>query len=143
MVAALFWILLVAAAVSIALNGDRAARQFLIWIFLATASTAYVDLYASAVDSAYGHLIIDSLLLALALRCAVTQPVYWPIWFAGFQMITVTTEVAQLVMAGPLPTMYADLAGFWAAPALVTMAIGTAKDRRLNVVSGYSRAPRN
>jgi hypothetical protein len=136
MVAALFWILLVAAAVSIALNGDRAARQFMIWIIFATAGTAYVDLYASAADSAYGHLIIDSLLLALALRYVLTQPVYWPIWFAGFQLITVTTELAQLVMPGPLPTMYADLAGFWAAPALVTMAIGTAKDRGFYLVSG-------
>ena len=130
MIAGLFWVLLIASALLIAINGNPTARGFLVWVVLASASTAAVDLYASASVAPYCYLIVDGMLLLIAFRHVVTQPVYWPIWFAGFQSITVASELARLILPGPLPAMYANVAGFWAVPALVTMAVGTAKDRK-------------
>jgi hypothetical protein len=130
-----FWILLISAGLLICINGPAVARRFLGLIILASIGTAAVDLLVSAALAPYAYLTIDGLLLIAAVIYVLKERVFWPMWFAGFQMIAVVSHSARLILSGPIPAMYAQLAGFWAVPALISMAIGTVMDRRAGLAA--------
>lgn len=125
-----YWLIFLSAAVVVAMNGSRSARRFLGALLLATLATLAVRFTLDESQAAFGYLIIDIGLLLLVLGLALRLDVFWPMWFAGFQLITVASEFGRIILPGPVATFYGDLAGFWAVPALLSMAIGTVKDRQ-------------
>lgn len=135
LMALMFWLVLLSAGLIVAINGSRDARLFLLAILLTTAATAMVDLYGDKAVAGRTYFGIDLVLLAISIFYVVRLGVFWPIWFAGFQAITVMSEFARLALSGPIPTMYANVAAFWAVPALVTMAIGVLLDRRNGLIA--------
>jgi hypothetical protein len=135
LVAIAFWALILSSGLLIWINGSRSARQFLGLILLASLATAAIELCQIFPFKEYLYFFIDTFLLIAALKYVLKESVFWPVWFAGFQLISVTSDLTRLILSGPIPSgpipeLYEDLAGFWAAPALVTMAIGTFRDRR-------------
>jgi hypothetical protein len=129
-IAILFWVFLLSAAGLIAFSGTWISRGFLALIFAATVATAGVRLLVPASHVAIGYLAVDATLLLAALVLVAKLDVFWPIWFGGFQSITVLTEIGRLLLPGEVPAIYGDLAGFWAAPAMIAMAVGISLDRR-------------
>ena len=130
LVAIAFWALLLSSGLLIWINGSRSARQFLGLILLVSLATAAIDIYPNFSSKIYAYLLIDTFLLIAALRYVLKESVFWPVWLAGFQLISVTSHLTRLILPSLVPEMYENLAGFWAAPALVAMAIGTYRDRR-------------
>ena len=130
-----FWALLLSAGILIVFSGDRPARKFLGAILAATMLTLVVDLSFAGAVAPLAYLAIDGVLLGVAGWYVLKIDAFWPIWFAGFQLITVASEVARLAFSGAIPEMYANVAGFWAIPALLTMAVGVMRDRRQDRLS--------
>lgn len=80
------------------------------------------NLYLFAVDAAF-----FLTLYALALRSRR----YWPIWFAGFQLLAVASHFSVVALPDIDRKIYRGLETVWAVPMLVTMVIGITKDRRI------------
>ena len=128
-IALAFWISLLSAGALIALSASRPAQFFFCAILGATALTAISDLSLSQEALGYAYIAIDSALLAIALLFVMKSRSYWPIWFSGFQSITVASEVAKITHSGMQVGMYLDVAGFWSIPALIFMVVGVNLDR--------------
>lgn len=128
-IALAFWISLLSAGALIALSASRPAQFFFCAILGATALTAISDLSLSQEALGYAYIAIDSALLAIALLFVMKSSSYWPIWFSGFQSITVASEVAKITHSGMQVGMYLDVAGFWSIPALIFMVVGVNLDR--------------
>jgi hypothetical protein len=79
--------------------------------------------------------IVDGVLLAVVIHTAIRSSAYWPIWFCGFQAISVATGLASFVSPGRLPLLYTNFAGFWAIPALIAVVIGITLDRRAQLAN--------
>ena len=74
-------------------------------------------------------LVIDCALLAAITAVALRSPRHWPVWFAGFQLAAVMFGLAALAQPGGSTSIYHTLAGFFAIPALLSMALGLFLDR--------------
>lgn len=126
-----FWLFLLATVVIVWINGDFEARLFSVIVVGASVLTALAmattrgQLHTDAVFA------VDGVLLILVLVFVYRSHSYWPIWFAGFQTITVATELARHVFPNAIPVLYGNAAAFWSIPALATMAAAVVKDRRL------------
>lgn len=131
-VATSFWALLLSGGVLITLSGDRPAQRFLGAILAATILTAITDIFLPKTFESYAYLMVDAMLLIIVLYYVMQLENYWPIWFAGFHSIAVASQISRLAHAGPLPSIYVDLAGFWSVPALLAMVIGVYLDGRLS-----------
>lgn len=128
-IALAFWISLLSAGALIALSASRPAQFFFCAILGATALTAISDLRLSQEALWYSYLAIDSSLLAISLYLVMKSSSYWPIWFSGFQSITVASELAKITHSGMEVGIYLDVAGFWSIPALIFMVVGVHLDR--------------
>ncbi len=128
-IALAFWLSLLSAGALIALSGSRPAKLFFCAILAATALTTISDMSLTRETLGYAYLAIDSLLLAIAFYFVIKSSSYWPIWFSGFQSITVASELAKITHSGMQVGIYLDVAGFWSIPALISMVVGVNLDR--------------
>lgn len=123
-----FWLFLLCAYAIVWINGDREARIFINFVLLAAILTAL----AMAVTAGNLHALvvfaIDTALLIAALMFVGRSRYYWPIWFAGFQTITVASELARQLFPHHIPSLYGAMASFWAIPAVGCMTIAIVKD---------------
>jgi hypothetical protein len=133
-VAVTFWAFLLSGGVLVALSGDRPAQRFLGAILIATLLTGATDLMIAKVIAPFAYLAIDASLLGLAIYFVVMIDRFWPVWFAGFQTITVASELSRLIFSGLSPERYADVGGFWAVPAFLSMVAGVTLDRRISTM---------
>jgi hypothetical protein len=78
----------------------------------------------------YPLFVVDGIYLAALYALAVLSRRFWPIWSAGFQLLSVLTHVATLLDPFTPPQLYRALESFWALPILITMVIGVSLDRR-------------
>ena len=58
---------------------------------------------------------------------------YWPLWVAGFHLITLTTHLATFAAPNYAFRVYFGLATIWAVPKLLVLAYGVELDRRAEV----------
>jgi hypothetical protein len=75
-------------------------------------------------------LISDSIYLIGVAVIAYRTRKYWPIWSAGFMLLTVLAHAGPLLDPTSNPRIYRALESVWAVPMLITMVIGIAMDRR-------------
>ena len=132
-IALLFWVVLITSLLLVMSFGSRGAKAFAGLLVLATIATGIVKSQMETSQSAIAYAAIDGLVLLVAGFMLVRSQAYWPIWFCGFQLITVASEVTRLITPSALPSMYANMAGFWSVPALMTMAIGVYRDRAVQL----------
>lgn len=109
------------------LAGDRHDREGVFWIAAAIIGTLLVQVKAASDIQMVLILIIDAALLFAMVSLALRSTRYWPIWFAGFHLLTVTANVA-LVVFGEID-MLRLIAAFFGTPAILSMVIGIFLDR--------------
>jgi hypothetical protein len=126
-----FWLFLLCAYAIVWINGDREARIFVNLVLLAAILTALAMVLTRGNAHALTVFAIDAALLAAALFFVGRSRSYWPIWFAGFQSITVASELARQLFPHQIPSLYGAMASFWAIPALLSMTVAVVRDNRL------------
>ena len=88
-------------------------------------------------------LIIDCALFAAITAVALRSPRHWPVWFAGFQLAAVMFGLAALLWPTKNAAIYHTLAGFFAIPALLAMALGLFRDRLAEARDRNTSPPRH
>lgn len=126
-----FWVFLLSACAIMFLFGQRDEQRFVFAVVAATLSTFVVNGVWGITTALPFVAIIDVALWIFALAYVARTDRYWPIWFAGFHLNTIATEVGSILFPGALPGLYSNLAGAWALPALGAAAYGVMKDRKL------------
>ena len=84
---------------------------------------------AGADGSGVMVLAIDFALFLLMTAAALRSSRHWPVWFSGFQLAAVLLGVTALLWPVEKQGIYRTLAGFFAIPALLSMALGLYLDR--------------
>jgi hypothetical protein len=117
-------------------RGGRVAQQALGIFALAYGVAIYLD-WPFAGDAQPGWRTLNILALAASTAAflgfyalAIGSRRYWPVWWAGFQLVTVILHLAWSAGLLRSPDLYRGLAFAWALPMLLLMAVGTARDRR-------------
>lgn len=126
--AIIFWIFLLASFLIIGVRGRAAERLFLLAMLAATVATWLIDAEVGINSAARWVVLVDVGLLLIALGYVVTLDRYWPIWFAAFQLISVTTEIAQLLFPNAVPGIYETAARFWSLPAIASIVVAVILD---------------
>ncbi|MCA1748597.1 MAG: hypothetical protein ABR601_07250 [Parasphingopyxis sp.] len=77
--------------------------------------------------------LVDLALMIGLYLLAMHSRRYWPLWVAGFHLITMTTHLATLAAPTYAVKVYFGLATFWAVPELLIIAFGVELDRRAGI----------
>ncbi|MHB9879927.1 hypothetical protein ACSMXM_09715 [Pacificimonas sp. ICDLI1SI03] len=123
---ALYWLALIICGIYVLKRGGSLERRVL-WLLVCM---SVLSVLVSMMDdnrfhsTGYGLLALDLLLLAILMRIALTSARYWPIWAAGFHMISVITHLAVMAVPDLVPTAYALVQGLWAYPVFASLALG-------------------
>ena len=138
MVGIFFSILLLGSCAYAWLAGGREAR----WITALIISAAVLSVPASYLDHGWSRthlpvLGVDLLLLVGLIAMALRSKSYWPLWMAGFHLISVATHAATIAQPQLKPLIYFALQSFWSLPLLLVMVGGIMLDRR----AGLPRTP--
>lgn len=129
-VAGLFWAFLLTSCALMAAYGGIQERAFIGFVGLAVVATSSLNSIYGVSQALQLVMLIDLALLAISGWFIITTDKYWPIWFTGFHLNTIATEVASMTFPGELPGLYVNLAGVWALPALGLAAYGCLLDHR-------------
>jgi len=105
------------------------------WISTMLVFAAFGSLPASWIDYAWRQtqvpvLLLDTVLLVALVSVALRSRRGWPLWMAGFHLISVATHVATLIAPGLRPITYFAMQAFWSLPVLMVMVGGIMLDRR-------------
>ena len=73
---------------------------------------------------------VDLITFALAAWLALRSDRHWPMWFAGFCLVGVMTHLAVAALPNFKSLAYSLSQGFWAYPAMLSLALGTWQHRR-------------
>lgn len=84
-------------------------------------------------DSIWPVILVDTWLLCGLCWVAMRTNRYWPLWVAGFHIITMTAHLAALISPSFTARVYFGLATMWAIPKLLVILIGVAQDRRFGI----------
>lgn len=131
MFALIFWLFLVAAFLVVAINGRAPERLFLAFVLAATLATFALNSIYGITAALDKIMLVDAALLLVACAYVALIDRFWPIWFAGFQLTTVATELAKIIFPDAVPGVYESAAGLWGLLALGSMAFAVTLDHRL------------
>lgn len=131
MIDILFSVLLFGSCAYAWFAGGREGR----WIAIMLLAAALLSVPASYLDYRWSGthlpvLSVDVLLLAGLVSVALRSRRYWPLWMAGFHLISVSTHAATIAQPGLKPIIYFAMQSFWSLPLLLVMAGGIMLDRR-------------
>lgn len=125
----LVWMLLALCSIYAAVVGGMAGRVGAALNVGATVATLFAQ---DAMPWSQTHipvLIVDVLLMAALFALAMKSQVYWPIWAAGFHLITVTGHAATLIAPDFRSSLYYYFNGMWAIFVQMAMVWGITLDR--------------
>ena len=128
----LFLLMLVASIVFAARSGGTTERKGAA-IMLIGAVGSYIAALAS---QAYwsrpetGIFVVDLAVLVGMIWLSLTSDRLWTLWATASQVIGVATHVAMMIDHRVVPRAYALAQPFWAYPALLSLACGTAAYRK-------------
>lgn len=130
----LFWSLTIIGCLYAALLGSRDGR----WAALLITSASLLSIPAALLSGGWARtehalFTVDALLLVGLLTLAMKSDRYFPIWMAGFQLISVLTHLSTLMAPDFAPKIYRALGSLWAMPITVSMMWGIYLDRRNNL----------
>lgn len=117
-----------------ALFGGRDGR----WVALVYISAVALTVPAQMLQRSWGDthwpvFLVDLCLFLGLYGIAMRSRHYWPVWMAGFHLITMTTHLASAVAPSFAAKVYFGLATFWAVPKLLIILIGVSLDRRAGI----------
>lgn len=145
MLPALYWTMLFAILLYALFKGGKEHRIAAVGCVVATLATR---LLRGQDDSLYsnvevGVLFVDAALFALFLAIALRSQRFWPLWVAGFHLVTVTAHGLRAMKVDLIPTAYALAVQFWSYPVLlcIAIAIWRAERRRLAAAHAATQTP--
>lgn len=132
MLPSLFWTLLLGIWVYAFARGAIEHRIAAAGCVVATLATS---LLRSPHETKYEHvelgvLAVDVLLFALFLAIALRSQRFWPLWVAGFHLVTVTAHAIRALKFDLIPAAYAVAVQFWSYPVLLCIGIAVWRYRR-------------
>lgn len=134
LVALLFWALTLLCCGFAAAYGGLAGRQIAVATILGVAATSLATLDENSwLGPQVPALIVDAALFAALLWIAHRADRWFPIWFAGLQLVAVASHFGSIVAPGFAPKVYFLLQGFWALPMYLSLVTGVALDRRAGI----------
>jgi hypothetical protein len=131
LITVLVWMLLALCSVYAAVVGGTTGRigaALNVGGTLATWFAQYAGLWS---QTHFQVLIIDVLMMAALYALAIKSRVYWPIWAAGFHLITVTGHAATLITPDFRSSLYYYFNGMWAIFVQMAMVWGITLDRMM------------
>jgi hypothetical protein len=129
-IAGAYWAFLVTSLVILYWNGSKDGRTLVIACTVATGLTFFANFLFGFKESYLYIFLIDSALLFVAINIVLTSDKYWPMWFAGFHLVSVCSSVGYFLFPSVIPALYNKIADFWAVPALGAAAIGAWMDQK-------------
>jgi hypothetical protein len=95
----------------------------------ATIATYFAQEFGPWTQTHVPVMIIDLMLLVAFYILALKSRVYWPIWAAGFHLITVAVHGATMMVPDFRSTLYYYVNGMWAIFVQMAMVWGITLDR--------------
>lgn len=136
-IALLFWILALACCGHAALFGGAPGRWGAGLYIAAVLATALVTWPGTGwAHTNFPLLAVDGLHFAGLFLLAVWSRRYWPIWSAGFQLLSVLTSVVTILDPTTPAQLYRAIETCWSIPIFVTMTAGIILDRRASIGRG-------
>ena len=128
---ALFWLVLVCDVIVAFAFGLRPERGFAILLLAASViGVALGPLVARLHMADSVNRTSDIVIWLASVWLALRSDRHWPLWFAGFQTLTLVNDLLAMTEFGLRYRFLANLSALWALPAMVTMAWGILLDWR-------------
>jgi hypothetical protein len=83
-------------------------------IVVMAAWVASVAVYRNGLHTEWGLFAVDALAFAGLTWVALKSHRYWPLWVAGFQLLTIVTHIASIVDHSLSPWAYVSAGIIWA-----------------------------
>jgi hypothetical protein len=129
-----FWALtIVCCSFALRFGGREARTLVAAYIIGCLATIAAHHLQHGWSHGSLPALIVDGVLFLALWRIALGSDRWYPIWFAGFQLVGVVTHLAAFLVPGFAYKAYFLLQSFWAVPMMLVLVIGPELDRRVGV----------
>lgn len=125
----LVWMLLVLCSVYAAVAGGTTGRIGAALNVGATLATLFAQDAMPWTQTHFPVLMVDVVLMVALFALAMKSQVYWPIWAAGFHLITVTGHAATLIAPDFRSSLYYYFNGMWAIFVQMAMVWGITLDR--------------
>lgn len=130
-----YWTLLFAIFIYALLRGGTEHKIAAVGCVVATFATRILKspLTMHYRDIELGVLVVDVTLFGLFLVLALRSQRFWPLWIAGFHLVTVFAHVLRALKVDLIPSAYALAVQFWSYPVLfcIGVAIWRYQRRRL------------
>lgn len=126
---ALVWSLLALCSLYAAVLGGTTGRIGAALNVGATVATLFANRIGIWSETNLPVLIIDTALLAALYALALKSRAYWPLWAAGFHLITVTGHLATMINPDVSSSLYYYFNGMWAIFVQMAMVWGITLDR--------------
>jgi hypothetical protein len=125
----LVWLLLIFCSIYAAVMGGHTGKIGAAVNVSATVATAVAQRFGPWSETHWPVMMIDLLVLAALYALALKSKVHWPIWAAGFHIITVAGHVATIIMPDFRSSVYYMFNGMWAIFVQLAMVWGITLDR--------------
>jgi hypothetical protein len=125
----LVWSLLALCSLYAAVVGGMTGRIGAALNVGATVATLLAQGYAPWSQTHMPVMVIDLALMVAFYTLAIKSRVYWPIWAAGFHLITVTGHLATMIVPDFRSSLYYLFNGMWAIFVQMAMVWGITLDR--------------
>jgi hypothetical protein len=127
----LFWFLTLVGCTYATAAGGRDGR----WAALMIISASLLSIPAAHLDRNWsrtelGLLTVDGALFLGLYLLALRSRSHFPIWMAGFQLVSVATHVATVFAPEFTPRIYRAMGSLWAVPITIAMVVGVWLDAR-------------
>lgn len=131
LIVTLVWMLVALCSVYAAVAGGTAGRIGAALNVGATVATLFAKHMGTWSQTHVPVMTIDLVMMVALFWLAIKSKVYWPIWAAGFHLITVTGHAATLISPDFRSTLYYYFNGMWAIFVQMAMVWGITLDRMM------------
>ena len=138
-----FWTLLIATMVYALFKGTNELRIAAAGCVVATIATRLLKAPGAAKYSEmeFGVLAVDVSLFGLFLFIALRSQRFWPLWVAGFHLVTVAAHAIKAMKIDLIPTAYALAVQFWSYPVLLCIGIAVWRSQRRQLAEALRNPP--
>lgn len=131
----LVWTLLALCSFYAAALGGPSGRIGAGLVLAATIATYLVQGSERWAQTNIPVMFVDLALMAAFYALALRSKVYWPIWAAGFHLITIAGHAATFIIPDFRSSLYYYFNGMWAVFVQMSMVVGITLDRNAKVRS--------
>jgi hypothetical protein len=115
---------LLACYLAIRFGGRDEVYGALIFLIGSLTTLGYVLLFgATWAKPEIGLLVIDLIMMLAFIHLAVISDRFWPMWIAGFHLVSLAVHAATFVASDVIPWVFATGVVFWAWPTKLTLII--------------------